>query len=743
MILKSLFRRKTRSLLTVFGIAVGVAAVVALGALAQGLVEGYATIGGGSGADLLVTQAEAIDIVFSGVDEELRDDLRGFSGVDDVARMVYTLAATEGAPYFIVFGYDPDEFAIDRFKVIEGEPLSRRASTRGGKPLLLGKAAASDLDVGVGDTFRLYESAFRVMGIFETGEPAEEGSAIVLLEDAQLLNGKPHQVNALLLKLRSDVELERLRARIEQRFDDVTTSTASGFTQDQEMMQYVYAFTWSVSFIAILIGGVGVMNTMLMSVFERTQEFGVLRAVGWRPSRVLTMVVAESVLLSLMGGALGAAVGYLGVRAVGRVPLASSLIPKSISTEVFLQALVVAMALGLVGGALPAWRASRLTPADAMRSEGGSARAPRHVPSATLRNVLRQPTRTLLTVVAIAIAIMAIVLLRAMGDGVVNAFSGMAGGLGAHLMGSEAEASVDLSTIDEGTVRRIGALPGVSAAEGFLTGYTSMEDLPFFMLFGYQPRGLAIRDFSIVEGEPLVSTRQIILGRVAASNLDLEVGDTLRIFNSNFKVVGIYETGISFEDGGGVVALRDAQRLFGQPHKVSFLSIWLEDPQDADAVIRTIETRFRDVDVGKASDFVEDLSDVEAMRSSTWAIAAMALVVGGLGMTNTMVMSVFERTREIGVLRALGWRRRRVLAMVVRESVALSLLGGLTGILVGVGLGLLLNLNPMVRGWLKFEYSAGLFVQSLVTALLLGVVGGIYPAWRAAGLQPVEALRYE
>jgi putative ABC transport system permease protein len=128
---------------------------------------------------------------------------------------------------------------------------------------------------------------------------------------------------------------------------------------------------------------------------------------------------------------------------------------------------------------------------------------------------------------------------------------------------------------------------------------------------------------------------------------------------------------------------------------------------------------------------------------TTFGIAAMALIVGGLGMTNTMVMSVFERTREIGVLRALGWRRRRVLGMIVRESVVLSLLGGASGVAVVFVLGLALNLSPVMQGFIRLEYSPDLFAQALVTTLALGVAGGVYPAWRATRLQPIEALRYE
>jgi ABC-type antimicrobial peptide transport system permease subunit len=753
MIIRNLLRRKMRTLLTIFGIAVGVAAVVALGALAEGFVEGYGAIAGGSGADLLVVQDEALDIVFSAVDQRVGASLEALSGVNEVSGMIYTFAATEGTPYFIVYGYDPRGFAIDHFKIVQGQPLSHPGShmdgARRGKPLILGHAAAEDFDKEVGDTFYLYESAYRIVGIYETGQPFEDGAAVIRLEDAQVVSGKPQQVNAFLLKLRADTEVDQLSQRIERRFQELTATTSSAFAQEQDTLQYVYVFGWVVSLIAVVIGGVGVMNTVLMSVFERTREFGVLRAVGWRPLRVLLMVLGESLLISLIGGAVGAILGVAAVRAVGNVPGVGGLLPGAIPLSTLAQGFAVALGLGVVGGAFPAWKASRLLPGEAMRAEGGTVSAPGNVlargakPSAALRNVLRRPTRTLLTIVGIGVALMAIVLLGAMSDGLVETLGGMAGGMGAQLVGMEAGGSIDLSTIDEDAVQRIATMPGVRAAEGFLTGYTSVGGLPFFVVFGYRPRGLAIREYRIVDGEPLTTNHQMIMGRVAAENLRMQVGDTMRLFDRAFRVVGIYETGVSFQDGGGVVTLRDAQRLFGQPNKVSFLGIWLKDRAQAEAVSQRVETRFPEIAVSRASAFAEDVSDLQALEGITWGISFMALVVGGLGMMNTMVMSVFERTREIGVLRALGWRHWRVLGMILRESVILTLLGGAVGSLVGVLFGLLLNTLPTVQGWMQLKYDAGLFAQALVTALGLGVVGGIYPAWWASNLRPVEALRYE
>jgi ABC-type antimicrobial peptide transport system permease subunit len=762
MILKSLLRRKTRTLLTVAGIAIGVAAIVALGSLAEGLVAGYGALGSGSGADLLVAKADAVDVAFSAVDEEIGTALANLSGVKEVSKMVYTFSSTEGVPYFIVFGYEPEGFAIQHFKVVDGEGLTARPSARlsahaegspksdqttrrGGAPLLLGRTAADDLDKKVGDTFRLYETTFRIVGIYETGEPFEDGAAVMTLQEAQALSGHPRQVNAFLLKLRDINDAERVRQRIEQRFSDLTATLSSDFAQEQEWLSMIRGFTWAVSLLAVLIGGVGVMNTMLMSVFERTREFGVLRAIGWRRYQVLGLVLGESLVVSGLGGLVGLSMGMVGVRLVEHTPAVSGFLSSTFPPTLLAQGLGVALVLGLLGGAYPAWRASRFLPAEAMRAESGvGVKASRLKSGGTaLRNLLRQPTRTLLTITGIGIAIMAMVSLGAMSEGLVAEMTDVVGNRAAQLVGIQADASIDLSTIDERIVRRIAALPGVRAAEGFLTGYAGIGDLPFFVVFGYHPRGQGVREFRIVEGGPLTANRQIIVGRVAADNLNKQVGQTLRVLDVPFRIVGIYETGVPFEDGGGVVSLHDAQALFGQPHKVSFLGIQLENPDHAEAVRREIEARFPEVSVSQASDFADDVTDIQFMRSSTWAIALLTLLVGGAGMMNTMVMSVFERTREIGVLRALGWGKRRVLWMIMRESLILGLLGGAAGLVIGVVVSEMLNAVPFMAGFVQARFSLGLFAQALSTALVLGAIGGAYPAWRAARMRPVEALRYE
>ena len=125
------------------------------------------------------------------------------------------------------------------------------------------------------------------------------------------------------------------------------------------------------------------------------------------------------------------------------------------------------------------------------------------------------------------------------------------------------------------------------------------------------------------------------------------------------------------------------------------------------------------------------------------AIFVLAILVGGVVVTNTMVMAVMERTREIGTLRALGWRQSRVLWMILSESLLLGLIAAGLGIMVGMGLGAGLGAIPGLGAFISAAYTPQIIIQAVLVSLFLGAIGGLYPAWHASRLRPVEALRYE
>jgi putative ABC transport system permease protein len=129
--------------------------------------------------------------------------------------------------------------------------------------------------------------------------------------------------------------------------------------------------------------------------------------------------------------------------------------------------------------------------------------------------------------------------------------------------------------------------------------------------------------------------------------------------------------------------------------------------------------------------------------STGWIVSLLALIVGGIGVTNTMAMSVFERTREIGILRAVGWSGRRVGVMIVSEAVAICLLALAVGCALGVLAAALFVGRSGLSGLISPTYTATTFVWGLAFALAVGVIGALYPTWRAVRLAPIAALRHE
>jgi len=263
------------------------------------------------------------------------------------------------------------------------------------------------------------------------------------------------------------------------------------------------------------------------------------------------------------------------------------------------------------------------------------------------------------------------------------------------------------------------------------------------LLMGYNPREFGIRHFKIVEGQPLATNRQMIVGRSAAEQMGLEVGQTFRVMDSAFRIVGIYETGGGFEDAGAVVTLRDAQRLAGRPHQVTMYGIKVRDKDKIDEVRDYLEANFPEIEVSLSSEFAESIPDMERMGEMTGQIIFMATLLGALTMLNTMLMSVLERTREIGVLRSLGWQRRQVVGMILKEALVLGVIGGVAGILLGMGMVWLTQQIPLIGEMLEPQYKPELLVQAMMIALVAGSIGGLYPSWRATRMRPVEALRYE
>jgi putative ABC transport system permease protein len=749
MIYKNLIRRKARTMLTILGISIGVAAIITLGALAKGLGAGYDDMLSGSKADLVLSQPDAFDISYSSIDESAIDLIINMPEVLRVSGMLEGFTQVENEPFFFVFGYPEDSFVLERFYIIDGFGLnSREAEAMHGNPLILGSAAAEVLDKSTGDTLRITGSVYKVVGIYETGDAFEDSGVIMDLKDAQNLLGRPRQVSLYYIQLKDPENKERFIQRVERQLPGLSISGLDEFAEKQTFDDMLQAYVWVIGGLAIIIGGVGMMNSQLMSIFERTREIGVLRAIGWSRYRILWMILGESLLVSFSGGIVGIAIGYLVLRIISNVTVLMGVSSSVISMDLLTQSIFIVFVLGMVGGVYPAWRAAKLEPIEALRYEGGSTgKKMRRLPigGMAVQSLWQRSTRTLLSMGAIGLTVGAITTLEGMVRGVSSSMTNMVFGVNAEVMLRQADiADTSLSAIDERFGDKIAALPEVKSISGMVISAVILpEAKSFFMIMGYAPSAFAIQRLKIVEGERLATNHQVLLGRIMAEALKKKVGDTLELSGSRFRVVGIYESDVSWEELGGVLTLRDAQIMVGRPRKVSIYSIKLNDPTKANEIVEKINREYPDIHAALAGQFAEQMPDMQNSQGMLDIISFIAILVGGVGVLNTMLMAVVERTREIGVLRALGWRRRSILSMIVKEALLLGLLGGFLGIIISFGLAYVMSHIPMLGSALIVVWEWDIFVRAILIALLLGMVGGLYPAYRATQLQPVEALRYE
>ncbi len=747
--LKNLFRRKSRTLLTVLGISIGVASIVGLGALTDQFESGYQSMLMGTKSDLILSQPNSFDISFSSVEERIGPELLSMPEVTEVSGLVEGFVSTEGLPFLFVFGYPEDSFILSRFQIVQGEAFnSREARSSRGTPLLLGRAAAEAINKDVGDSLRIQESTFRIVGIYETGDAFEDSGVVLLLQDAQELLGKARQVSIFYIRLRDSSQAERVIERVNRRWPDLSIMESSDFASNQVMVEFMEGYVWAIAGLAIVVGGVGMMNAQLMSVMERTREIGVLRSVGWRKTRVLGMIFIESLLVCFLGGLLGILLGWLSlvVLADGTTFLGDG--GSAVRPERVIQALVTVFGLGIVGGLYPAWRASQLSPIEALRYEGGTmGRSVRRLPfgGMSMQSLWQRSSRTLLTLLAVALTVGSIMALQGVIDGAAETVGDVLGGGSADILIRQADvADTSLSTIDERIGDRIGLIPEVESVSGMImTAVMLPEENTFFIILGYAPNQAAIQNINVLEGSILTTNHQIMLGRTMADMMKKSVGDTIELGGSRYRVVGIYSSRASWEELGGVISLRDAQNFIGKARKVTILGVSVQDPIEAPGLVERINAEYPEIHASLSGDFADQMPDMENADAMLGAISVLAVAAGGIGVLNTMLMSVFERTREIGVFRALGWGRIRILRLILEEGVLLGLLGGILGVLTAFIMVFLLGRVQMLSGSLEPVWHAGMFLRAFMVSLLLGLLGGLYPAWRATRLQPVEALRYE
>lgn len=372
--------------------------------------------------------------------------------------------------------------------------------------------------------------------------------------------------------------------------------------------------------------------------------------------------------------------------------------------------------------------------------------------SFVFRSVMRRRVRSALTVMGIAVAVGSVVALVGISRESERSFLSIYERQRISLMVLRAGAAQRLtSALDERLGDRIAALPGVHRVYG---GLVDMMSLPELGPVGVLVQGWCVDsdqfdELKFLDGHRLTpaDAQGILLGKTLAESLHKKAGDRLRLYETeDFRIVGVYQSYTVFENGGIIMPLKSQQRIMGREGQVTGFAVVPDNAADKASVERIrqgILALDKNVDVLPTEDYVRSTSEVRLVRAMAWLTSAVALIIGTISILNTMVMSVFERTREIGILRAIGWRRSRVVRMILLESVVLSLSGGVLGTIGAMLLIRYLSTFRAVAGMVGGTVDARTIGQGFLIALLVGLVGALYPAYRGAQLLPTEAIRHE
>ncbi len=362
-----------------------------------------------------------------------------------------------------------------------------------------------------------------------------------------------------------------------------------------------------------------------------------------------------------------------------------------------------------------------------------------------LRNLLRRPARTLLTAAGVALGVGLIVALLSISTGVQRTADQLIHVGHADFGLFQGDVSdFSRSLLPESLGDKVAQVPGVASVARLKLLASTASDENGFFVFGLDPTEFVWRRLVLLDGTA-PGRGQALVGDRGAEDMHLRLGDPLRVTPARtFRVSGIYHSGDSFEDAGAVLPLRVAEELAGRPGEITTVAVTVRPGLSTATVAKDLERRFPGtVAVTEPSQAIKVDTSSRLIVDTGWIISLLALIVGGIGVTNTMAMSVFERVREIGILRAVGWRTWRIGALIVGEALGIALVA----LGVGLGLGVLaahvFSDHTSTSGLVRPDFTAGVFAWGLAFALGVALIGAAYPTWRAVSLTPIEALRRE
>ena len=625
-------------------------------------------------------------------------------------------------------------------------------------------------------------SSYRVVGLVRFGTVKSLGQATISVFDlatAQKLFHKQGRYDSVLVAGKpgaSGADVRRAVAAAVGPGQQVQTAEA----QDRFTLEGLKKFIGILKTVLLVFGGVAIFvgaftifNTLSITVAQRTREFAMLRMVGAARRQVLGSVMIEALALGIGASLIGLAAGFgvaAGLNAVfGALDLQLPEAGMVFEARTAIVALVVGTLVTLAAGILPARRATKIAPVAALRDADPGARRLR-LPSRLVRaaagllgrpaaaiggsagrlarrNAMRHPGRTAVTASALMIGVMLVTAVTVVANGLRQETKGS---LGDRISASHVITAQDgYSPLDPDITRTAARVPGVTAISslrqdgGLVAGGKEIVN-------GVNAATIAkVFDFEWKDGSNRVLSGLGANGAIVddgwATEHGTKVGDAITVTSAKGVKLTLVVRGIEKSpvlDSLGLGPITVSQPAFdrafeAQRDRLAFVTT--SDP----AAVKKALAAFPDARVLSKDGFINEMTaGIDSLLAIFMVLLALAVIVSLFGIVNTLVLSTFERTRELGMLRAVGMTRRQVRRMIRHESVITALLGAAMGIAAGLGIAALLA-SVFADEGITFVVPVASLVTFTVVAILAGVLAAILPARRAARMDVLTALAYE